>query len=203
LGRRLFGDANPVDTGGPMQVSVEFAEQYAGDHTYPYAFDGTIRRQVFTRRGGVYFGIAHLLAYPVSYNYMRYRFADYNAGFYASRNAAFQHAVSLASGIKLALDGDLLAYGSDHVGATERAVRALGTRLGLSDGDIHEALEKGERLDFEQTGLYRKVFELAEQAAGHTLPRAMLPRIRLESPKITRKLTTAWFAKRVDRRYRA
>lgn len=203
LGRRLFGDANPVDTGGPMQVSVDFAEQYASHHTYPYPLDGTIRRAVFTRRGGVYFGIAHLLAYPVSYNHMLYRFADYNAGFYASRNAAFQHAVSLASGIPLALDGDLLAYGSDRTGATERAVRDLGPQLGLSERRIHRALEKGESLDFEKTKLYRQVFELAEQAAGRALPHAMLPRIRLHSPKITRKLTTAWFAKRVDQRYRA
>lgn len=203
LGRRLFDDANPVHTGGPMQVSVDFAEQYARHHTYPYPLDGTIRREVFTRRGGVYFGIAHLLAYPVSYNYMRYRFADYNAGFYASRNAAFQYAVSLASGTRLALDGDLVAYDGDRMGATERAVRALGPRLGLSDRRIHRALEKGERLDFERTRLYRRVFELAEQDAGHALPRAMLPHIRLDSPKITRKLTTAWFAKRVDQRYRA
>jgi hypothetical protein len=30
-----------------------------------------------------------------------------------------------------------------------------------------------------------------------------MPRIRLQSAKITRKLTTEWFANRVDQRYRA
>jgi hypothetical protein len=200
LGRRLFGDDNPVHTGGPMQVSVAFAEDYARSHAYPYPVDGSIRHEVFSRRGGVYFGIAHLLGYPADYPQMLYRFADYNAGLYASRNAAFQNAVAIASGVPLDLDGDLLDY-QGGTGATEAAVRTLAQRLDLDAGDIHDALAQGESPDFARTGLYRRVYELAERSAGKPLPRALLPRIRLESPKITRKLTTAWFARRVDGRY--
>ena len=129
-----------------------------------------------------------------------YRFADFNAGWYASRNAAFQSALSRASGVKLALDGDLIAYGSSEAGGTERAVRTLSTALDMSNSDIRRQLEKGDSLAFEKTDLYKKVFALAEQKSGKTLPRAILPGIQLESPKITRNLTTAWFAKRVDDR---
>jgi hypothetical protein len=200
LGRRLLGDDNPVRTGGPMQVSVAFAEGFAREHGYPYPVDGSIRHEVFGRRGGLYFGTAHLLAYPADYPQMLYRFADYNAGFYASRNAAFQNAVAVASGIALDLDGDLLNY-QGGTGATEAAARTLARRLELDPGEIHDALAQGESADFARTDLYRRVFELAERSAGKPLPRAMLPRIRLESPKITRKLTTAWFARRVDGRY--
>ena len=202
LGKQLFADANPVRTGGPMQVSIVFAEQYAKEHRYPYPIGNSIRDEVFTRRGGLYFGIAHLLGYPVSYDQMLFRFADYNAGFYASRNAAFQKAVSLTSGIALALDGDLIRYDDSEIGATERAARTLGRRVGLSDSDIRSALEQGESIDFESTELYRRVFALADQTARTQQPRALLPSIALESPKITRKLTTEWFANRVEQRYR-
>ena len=202
LGRRLFASSNPVRTGGPMQVSIAFAEEYARDHAYPYAVDGSIRHEVFSRRGGIYFGSAHLLGYEVSYDRMIYRFADFNAGFYASRNAAFQNAVSLASGIPLALDGDLISYDSNKAGRTELAVRSLARQLDLSDGQIRRALEQGDSFAFEKTSLYRRLFEHAEKMERRTLPRAMVPRIDLKSPKITRKLTTEWFATRVDQRYR-
>ncbi|GKW26319.1 hypothetical protein PEC311524_39130 [Pectobacterium carotovorum subsp. carotovorum] len=197
MGQQLFGRLNPVHTGGPMQVSIAFAE--ANAKGYPYTVDGTLRQEVFSRRGGMYFGIKHLLDYPTSYPQSIYRFADFNAGRYASRNAAFQRAVSRLTGIKLALDGDLINYSSDKASATELAVRALGKRLDMSESAIRRALEKGNSLNFEDTSLYERVFALADKV-GTKAPRAILPGIALESPKITRKLTTAWFAQRVDDR---
>lgn len=203
LGQRLFAGSNPVRTGGPMQVSAAFAERYAREHAYPYATQDSVRHELFTRRGGVYFGIAHLLGYAADYDRMIYRFADFNAGFYASRNAAFQNAASLASGIPLALDGDLINYDDDKPGTTELAVRTLGKQIDLSDSQIRRALEQGENEKFAQSKLYERVFALAERLERKPLPRAMVPRIDLKSPKITRKLTTEWFATRVDQRYRA
>ena len=206
MGRRLFAGANPVRTGGPMQVSVAFAEQHVRARPYPYPVDGSIRHELFTRRGGMYFGIAHLLGYPAPYPQPLYRFADFNAGWYASRNAAFQQAVTIASGIPLTLDGDLVRYekGSDgsEVGATEVAVRSLARQLDMSDAQIRRALAQADSSKFERTALYKRVFALAEQMERRLLPRAAMPRITLESPKITRKLTTEWFATRVDTRYR-
>lgn len=200
MGRRLFAGLNPVRTGGPMQVSIAFAESHARD--YPYPVEDSIRAEVFTRRGGMYFGIAHLLGYPAGYDSLLYRFADFNAGWYASRNAAFQAAVSRLSGIELALDGDLLVRGSPDPSQTELAVRSVRRQLGLGEQAIRSALLRGDSLDFEATQLYRRVFELADRQAGKPVPRAVLPQIRLESPKITRKLTTAWFANRVHDRWK-
>lgn len=199
LGGQLFGRFNPVRTGGPMQVSIEFAEAHARD--YPYERQGSIRHEVFSRRGGLYFGTAHLLGYPVDYPSPLYRFADFNAGWYASRNAAFQSAVSRATGVKLALDGDLVVPGSRAMGETERAVNRLAPALGMSDIAIRHDLEAGDSAEFAATDLYAKVYALAERKAGRTLPRAVLPGITLESPKITRTLTTAWFALRVEERW--
>ncbi len=99
---------------------------------------------------------------------------------------------------RLAIDGDLLREGSSEPSQTELAVRKLG--IGLGDRPIRRDLERGTEHGFEETELYRRVFELAD-ARGRA-PRALVPSIRLQSVKISRKLTTEWFAKRVDGRYR-
>ncbi len=202
LGRRLLDGWNPVQTGGPMQVSIPFAEKHA--RGYPYPVPGSIRDEVFTRRGGMYFGIAHLLGYRTPYTKKVHRFADFNAGWYASRNAAFQNAVAVASGRTLALDGDLLVPGAplDKPGETERALRSMAGYLHMDERAIRAALQQGSTLEFNDHPLFREVFRLAEARGGRPLPREMIPGIRLESPKITRELSTAWFATRVDERYR-
>jgi hypothetical protein len=95
----------------------------------------------------------------------------------------------------------LVSYGfGPSLGQTELAVRSLHAQLGMRNPTIRSQLEKGDSEDFEDTELYRQVFALADKAAGKPLPRAILPGIVLDSPKITRTLTTAWFAQRVDER---
>ncbi len=203
LGRSLFASWNPIRTRGPMQVNVAFAEQFASSRPYPYPVKISIADEVFTRRGSLYFGTAHLLAYPAAYDRYLYRFADFNAGQYASRNAAFQMALSSASGIPLVPDGALVSHQDDASGPgnTELAVRSLGSKLKIGEAAIRAALEQGRSKDFERTAVYRGVFTLAEQAVGHPLPRAAVPRIKLQGPKITRRLTTEWYAHRVDDRF--
>ena len=203
LGKRLFADWNPVHTRGPMQVNIAFAAAYAAVRPYPYPVKSSVADELFTRRGSLYFGIAHLFAYQPPYDEYLYRFADFNAGQYASRNAAFQSAVSRASGIALVTDGALLPHDSDanHPGGTELALRSLARRLDMSEGAIHGALEQAKTRDFERTQLYERVFALAERAAKRRLPRAIVPSIKLHGPKISRSLTTGWYARRVNGRF--
>ena len=203
LGRRLFADWNPIRTRGPMQVNVAYADQYAAVRPYPYPVKASVADEVFTRRGSLYFGIAHLLAYQPPYDDYLYRFADFNAGQYSSRNAAFQSAVSQAAGIPLVTDGALLSHesGAKGPGDTELALRALAGRLNVDEGDIHSALEQGKSREFERTKVYERVFALAERVAKRPLPRAIVPSIKLHGPKISRSLTTSWYAHRVDGRF--
>ena len=205
LGRTLFAERNPIRTRGPMQVSVTFAEQFSSAAPYPYPVQtGGIADELFTRRGSLYFGTAHLLDYRAPYDRYLYRFADFNAGQYASRNAAFQNAAGIATGVPLIADGALLPHDGDsnNPGATELALRALAAQLKMSNGAIHEALTAGKTKALESTALYRRIFELAERRAGHPLPRAMVPRIKIVGPKIKRNLTTDWYAHRVEDRFK-
>jgi hypothetical protein len=201
LGRTLFESRNPIRTRGPMQVNVAFAQRFAASHDYPYPIKVSVDDELFTRRGSVYFGIAHLLGYRAPYDSYLYRFADYNAGQFSSRNAAFQEAIGIASHQVVVPDGALLPRDDSGLGNTESAARSLGPRLELGRPEIHAGLEQGRSEEFEGTALYRRTFALAEQISAHTLPRAVIPRIELEGPKLSRKLTTSWYAHRVDGRF--
>ncbi|WP_239690888.1 DUF1615 family protein [Chromobacterium sphagni] len=203
FGQTIFEHKNPIRDGGPMQVSVAFAETHIRAWPYPYNYS-SLRDEVFTRRGSVYFGTAILLQYPAPYHDMVYRFADYNAGRYASRNAAFQQAVARLSGRKLALDGDIMLYSdkmnrvlSGAVSDTQRALQSISGRLGIGDAEMQRDLQQEKLSGFAQTPLYQRVFALA----GPRAPREIIPQIILVSPKFTHQLTTEWFARRVDGRY--
>ncbi len=203
LGRRLFSGWNPIRTRGPMQVNVAFAERFERVAPYPFATNRSIPDELFTRRASLYFGIAHLLDYQAPYDRYLFRFADYNAGQYASRNAAFQRAAARAAHRPVTPDGALLPSDSDakDAGSTERVLDGLADRLHLSPAEIHAALEQGTSRAFGDTALYRRVFALAERRAGERLPRAVIPQIRLRGPKIERALTTDWYAHRVNGRF--
>ncbi len=87
------------------------------------------------------------------------------------------------------------------VGSTEAALLTIRDRLRLSATEIHETLESGDQERFEQTTLYHRVFALADRRRGRSVPRASLPDIKLMGPKITRALTTQWYAQRVNARF--
>ena len=202
MGRTLFGEYNPIRTRGPMQVNVAFAERYAATRPYPYPVKVSIPDEVFSRRGSLYFGIGHLLAYEPPYDQYLYRFADFNAGQFASRNAAFQRALSRVSGLRVLADGALLPHADEKTpGETELAARAVKLRLGLDDTIIHDALAQSNKSSFEHTVLYQGVFALADKLQASPAPRAAIPRIVLRGPKLSRNLSTDWYARRVNERF--
>ncbi|PKO46597.1 MAG: DUF1615 domain-containing protein [Betaproteobacteria bacterium HGW-Betaproteobacteria-4] len=206
FGRQLFADYNPVRTGGPMQVSIDFATQQVRERDYPYPMAKKVRDEVFTRRGGVYFGSAILLDYEVPYDSIVYRFADFNAGRYSSRNAAFQRALGKLTGKPLAPDGDLMRYENGQPAtvpsSVEEAAIGIAGKLDMSRPQIRRDLLLEKTAAFGRSPLFNRVFELAEKGAK-SMPRQALPQIDLKSPKIRRKLTTEWFARRVEGRYRS
>ena len=79
-------------------------------------------------------------------------------------------------------------------------VEAVGLR---NRTDFREALAAVLVSRHEHLALFEQAFDLfwRNPRLLEKMVAAMLPRIRLHSPKITRKLTTEWFAKRVNQRY--
>jgi hypothetical protein len=168
---------------------------------------GSIRTRCSPAGGGLYFGIAHLFDYDAPYDDLRYRFADYNAGRYASRNAAFQKAVGELAGAALELDGDLVRFEQGkptrEVSRTEAAVRTLAGHFEMTNAEVRGDLELGQSAEFERSRLYLSVFTMVDGVLGRRAPRAVVPMIVVESFKTPRRLTSYGYAMRVSERHKA
>jgi Protein of unknown function (DUF1615) len=189
-----------------MQVSIAFAVsevEKAKGIRLPMNAIWKLRDELYTRSGGVNYGTRMLLGYYAGYASRLFVFADFNAGRYASRNAAFQNMVAKLSGKVLALDGDVLIYGgglaSSRPSGTELAVRGL--NLGLDDRVIRADLLKGREFGFRDTETYRRVAVRFGETTGKAPPYAVLPQIKLDSPKLSKTMTTERFARAVMARH--
>ena len=205
---RFIEQRNEISTIGSMQVSVAFALATERQRRWtPMNLQDTyaVRDALYTRKGGITYGLLQLLGYDSGYDRKIFRFADYNAGRYASRNAAFQLAVAELSGVKLDRDGDLLAYGasgkpSRKAGKTEMALRkTIGARM--SEADIRSDLTHEKKQPFIATRVFTEVRDLYQRKTGKPAAFAIVPEIALKSVKISSRMTTAIFAARVNERY--
>lgn len=207
VGLRLFGSGsldehNPVTTAGSMQVSVRFAQEHARTVRHD---PRDVRDELYTRPGGLLYGAARLWSFAADYDSMRLRFADYNAGVYASRNAAFQQQLAELSGEPLALDGDLLAYDAqgDVASTDTQTMKALRAWALKTDRTLNVEADarKEKSARFEKTATWQRVRAEWEARFHKPPPYARMPTVELHSSKLSRPRSTEWFADSVQRRY--
>jgi len=198
---------NPITTSGSMQVSVGWAIETG-------AADGLgaaeVRDALYTQRGGVRFGTARLFVHDADYRDPRFRFADYNAGVWASRNAAVQALASNLTGIDIALDGDILRYDSDgepshEISNTVKVLLAVAADHpdDLSDRRVRQDARLEKTSAFDGSDTVRIVRDAWSAKQGRPAPYAWMPMVSLDSPKMKSGRTTEWFADNVKRRYDA
>ncbi|MCA9569701.1 MAG: DUF1615 family protein [Myxococcales bacterium] len=198
---RLEERLNPVSTAGSMQVKVAFAQEHPVSRGMSRE---AVRDRMYTLEGGVLYGTLRLFDHPAPYEAPIFRFADFNAGQYASRNAAFQAQLADLTGREVATDGDLVGWSAggkprfDRDGQTASALLALG----LDEGDVRRDLKQEKTAAFERTATWAAVKDRWRQAHGEP-PYGRVPEVVLDSPKLSGRWTTRSFAERVDKRYRA
>ena len=195
-----------ISTVGSMQVSINYARKLAQVIGKPTS---DMRDTLYTRAGGIFYGTAHLLYYPARYDNIIYRFADYNAGHYASRNAGFQMMLNQLTGGKITPDGDLLSHNNanDDGIVKPSQTQTIITKLFAKSAKniklqtIIDDLSREKSIEFEQSTTYATVIQLMEAKGLQPIPAAM-PKITLTSEKITRTLTTEWYGNAVNNRYK-
>ncbi len=207
FGKGRLEELNPITTAGSMQVSVRFARELAEEEGREPT-DEALREELYTRRGGLHYGTARLLGYQAGYDAPIYRFADYNAGVYASRNAAVQRALTELTGVPLVADGDLLAYDArgERTDVRTRSFDALSQfrrRFApqLSEWRLRADVKDEKTREFEESDTYQALAEVYARVKGKPLPYAQLPEVTLHSPKLRAARTTSWFAQSVQARF--
>jgi Protein of unknown function (DUF1615) len=208
---QMIEERNNINTIGSMQVSVKFALENAKRQRWlpmNLTDDYALRDDLYSRHGGMYYGVLQLLGYDSGYTKKIYRFADYNAGRYASRNAAFQNLIAKLSNVKLSSDGDLLLYDKNGkprkaISESEKALRIIfnNYQLSIDDKHLRSDLENEKESTFPATQTYIAVRDLYSRTTKQPALFAEIPNIQLNSPKIKHRMTTLSYATSVDRRY--
>lgn len=206
VGQDFAEKLNPVTTLGSMQVHIG----YAKEHKRQGGNIAALRSDLYSRYGGLYYGIHRLMMYPADYNKAIYRFADYNSGMYSSRNAAFQSMLNALTNTKLDLDGDLLLYTKDGsirstISQSERELTSVfaSNNMLVTPRQIRTDLKKEKEKNFEDTATYRAVTKLYQEKMAKEPMYAIMPEVVISGPKLSRDYNTNWFATRVNGRYQS
>ncbi len=204
VGQDIGEKLNPITTLGSMQVHIS----YAKEHKRQGGNIAELRSDLYTRYGGLYYGIHRLMMYPADYDKPLYRFADYNSGRYSSRNAAFQTKINALTKTELALDGDLLLYGKNgnprpEKSSSERELINLfaAHNVLITPKQIRSDLKHEKDDKFEETPTYKAVKELYLKDTSKKDFYAIMPEVVISGPKLSRDYNTNWFATRVNGRY--
>lgn len=179
---------DPVKTIGPMQVNTVKAFRNAAargeEIESPEAMRALLLAPETALTRGIEEGVALLLKGYRAYrpemepaDAVLFSAADYNAGEFSSRNAAYQEMLATLTSRRLSLDGDLLLYrdGSptEVPSRSELAAREVLPLLGAARVRQDLLTEKEE--DFSRTLTARAICERFQKAAGKDCPRARIP----------------------------
>ena len=203
LGQRFFAELQPgahrrADAG---EHRVRRAAREA--QALPYPLTGSVRDEVFTRRGGMYFGIAHLLDYPVALRPHAVPLRRLQRRPLRQPQRRFPEGGQRARAVALVLDGDLVRAGQQRAGQTELAVRTTRRGSGYERARRSGAISSADtEPSSSRRELYASVFELADAARRARAARGGAAASGCRARRSRRKLTTEWFARRVDERYR-
>ncbi|ELA08870.1 hypothetical protein MOMA_00620 [Moraxella macacae 0408225] len=206
VGSDIVEKLDPITTLGSMQVHIN----YARDNRRDKGDNQSLRQDLYSQYGGLYYGIHRLMHYKADYQNPLYRFADYNAGMYSSRNAGFQKMLSELSQHNLDFDGDLLIYKSganisNALSQSEKALQAMAEQgfLQLTPRQIRNDLTKEKSQKFADTEIYHTIGSLYKMKTGKDPIGEMMPEVVISGVKLSKDYNTKWYANNVKRRYQA